>query len=114
MKKKVFAVILAAAAFCGSLSPAKTCGSELVSLLWHGMECFLEVLDSLGRTGCRVVFSILIQMTMLKVSMAKAIMMLVIADDYILKKIIEEGLPPSLTKKKSPILKHQSLSGDSL
>ena len=34
MKKKVFAVILAAAAICGSLSPVYAADSELVLYTW--------------------------------------------------------------------------------
>ena len=37
MKKKVFAVILAAAAICGSLSPVYAADSELVLYTWEGM-----------------------------------------------------------------------------
>ena len=44
MKKKVFAVILAAAAICGSLSPVYAADSELVLYTWEGMFP-QEVLD---------------------------------------------------------------------
>lgn len=106
MKKKVFAVILAAAAICGSLSPVYAADSELVLYTWEGMFP-QEVLDGFEEeTGCKIVYSNFdTDETMLeKVSMAKGgDYDVVIADDYILEKIVEEVLPPSLTKTKSPI-----------
>ena len=93
MKKKVFAVILAAAAICGSLSPVYAADSELVLYTWEGMFP-QEVLDGFEEeTGCKIVYSNFdTDETMLeKVSMAKG-------GDYDVV-----VLPPSLTKTKSPI-----------
>ena len=57
MKKKVFAVILAAAAICGSLSPVYAADSELVLYTWEGMFP-QEVLDGFEEeTGCKIVYS---------------------------------------------------------
>ena len=73
MKKKVFAVILAAAAICGSLSPVYAADSELVLYTWEGMFP-QEVLDGFEEeTGCKIVYSNFdTDETMLeKVSMAK-------------------------------------------
>ena len=94
MKKKVFAVILAAAAICGSLSPVYAADSELVIYTWEGMFP-QEVLDGFEEeTGCKIVYSNFdTDETMLeKVSMAKGgDYDVVIADDYILEKIVEEA-----------------------
>ena len=103
MKKKVFAVILAAAAICGSLSPVYAADSELVLYTWEGMFP-QEVLDGFEEeTGCKIVYSNFdTDETMLeKVSMAKGgDYDVVIADDYILEKIVEEGLATKLDKDK--------------
>ena len=92
MKKKVFAVILAAAAICGSLSPVYAADSELVLYTWEGMFP-QEVLDGFEEeTGCKIVYSNFdTDETMLeKVSMAKGgDYDVVIADDYILEKIVD-------------------------
>ena len=103
MKKKVFAVILAATAICGSLSPVYAADSELVLYTWEGMFP-QEVLDGFEEeTGCKIVYSNFdTDETMLeKVSMAKGgDYDVVIADDYILEKIVEEGLATKLDKDK--------------
>ena len=105
-EEKVFAVILAAAAICGSLSPVYAADSELVLYTWEGMFP-QEVLDGFEEeTGCKIVYSNFdTDETMLeKVSMAKGgDYDVVIADDYILEKIVEEGLATKLDKDKSPI-----------
>lgn len=106
MKKKVFAVILAAAAICGSLSPVYAADSELVLYTWEGMFP-QEVLDGFEEeTGCKIVYSNFdTDETMLeKVSMAKGgDYDVVIADDYFSRKSVEEGLATKLDKTKSPI-----------
>ena len=103
MKKKLLAVILAAAAICGSLSPVYAADSELVLYTWEGMFP-QEVLDGFEEeTGCKIVYSNFdTDETMLeKVSMAKGgDYDVVIADDYILEKIVEEGLATKLDKDK--------------
>ena len=103
MKKKLLAVILAAAAVCGSVAPVYAADSELVLYTWDGMFP-QEVLDGFEEeTGTKVVFSHFdTDETMLeKVSMAEGgDYDVVIADDYILEKIIEEGLATKLDKEK--------------
>ena len=103
MKKKLLAVILAATAVCGSVAPVYAADSELVLYTWDGMFP-QEVLDGFEEeTGTKVVFSHFdTDETMLeKVSMAEGgDYDVVIADDYILEKIIEEGLATKLDKEK--------------
>ena len=115
MKKKVFAVILAAAAICGSLSPVYAADSELVLYTWEGMFP-QEVLDGFEEeTGCKIVYSNFDTdgtMRGRRFHGKGGDYDVVIADDYILEKIVEEGLATKLDKDKSPIGKHQSsLSG---
>ena len=99
MKKKLLAAILTVAAVCGSVAPVYAADSELVLYTWEGMFP-QEVLDGFEEeTGCKIVYSNFdTDETMLeKVSMAKGgDYDVVIADDYILEKII------SLTRKKFP------------
>ena len=101
MKKKVFAVILAAAAICGSLSPVYAADSELVLYTWEGMFP-QEVLDGFEEeTGCKIVYSNFdTDETMLeKVSMAKGgDYDVIVADDYIIQTAIEEGLQILINK----------------
>ena len=103
MKKKLLAAILTVAAVCGSVAPVYAADSELVLYTWEGMFP-QEVLDGFEEeTGCKVVYSNFdTDETMLeKVSMAKGgDYDVVIADDYILEKIIEEGLAAKLDKGK--------------
>ena len=103
MKKKLLAAILTVAAVCGSVAPVYAADSELVLYTWEGMFP-QEVLDGFEEeTGCKVVYSNFdTDETMLeKVSMAKGgDYDVVIADDYILEKIIEEGLAAKLDKEK--------------
>lgn len=103
MKKKLLAVILAAAAICGCVAPVYAADSELVLYTWEGMFP-QEVLDGFEEeTGCKIVYSNFdTDETMLeKVSMAKGgDYDVVIADDYILEKIVEEGLATKLDKEK--------------
>ena len=103
MKKKLLAAILTVAAVCGSVAPVYAADSELVLYTWEGMFP-QEVLDGFEEeTGCKVVYSTFdTEETMLeKVSMAKGgDYAVVIADDYILEKIIEEGLAAKLDKEK--------------
>ena len=103
MKKKLLAAILTVAAVCGSVAPVYAADSELVLYTWEGMFP-QEVLDGFEEeTGCKIVYSNFdTDETMLeKVSMAKGgDYDVVIADDYILEKIIEEGLATKLDKEK--------------
>ena len=103
MKKKLLAAILTVAAVCGSVAPVYAADSELVLYTWEGMFP-QEVLDGFEEeTGCKIVYSNFdTDETMLeKVSMAKGgDYDVVIADDYILEKIIEEGLAAKLDKGK--------------
>ena len=101
MKKKLLAAILTVAAVCGSVVPVYAADSELVLYTWEGMFP-QEVLDGFEEeTGYKIVYSNFdTDETMLeKVSMAKGgDYDVVIADDYILEKIIEEGLAKKLDK----------------
>ena len=103
MKKKLLAAILTVAAVCGSVAPVYAADSELVLYTWEGMFP-QEVLDGFEEeTGCKVVYSNFdTDETMLeKVSKAKGgVFVVVFADDYILLKIIEEGLAAKLDKGK--------------
>lgn len=103
MKKKVLAAILTAAALCSSLTPVYAADSELVLYTWEGVFP-QEVLDGFEEeTGVEVIYSNFdTDETMLeKVSMAEGgDYDVVIADDYILEKIIEEGLATKLDKEK--------------
>lgn len=103
MKKKLLAAILTVAAVCGSVVPVYAADSELVLYTWEGMFP-QEVLDGFEEeTGYKIVYSNFdTDETMLeKVSMAKGgDYDVVIADDYILEKIIEEGLATKLDKEK--------------
>ena len=103
MKKKLLAAILTVAAVCGSVAPVYAADSELVLYTWEGMFP-QEVLDGFEEeTGYKIVYSNFdTDETMLeKVSMAKGgDYDVVIADDYILEKIIEEGLATKLDKEK--------------
>ena len=103
MKKKLLAVILAAATLCTATAPVYAADSELVLYTWEGMFP-QEVLDGFeDETGCKIVYSNFdTDETMLeKVSMAKGgDYDVVIADDYILQKIVEEGLATQLDREK--------------
>lgn len=103
MKKKLLAAILTVAAVCGSVAPVYADDSELVLYTWEGMFP-QEVLDGFEEeTGYKIVYSNFdTDETMLeKVSMAKGgDYDVVIADDYILEKIIEEGLATKLDTEK--------------
>lgn len=103
MKKKLLAVILAATTLCAATAPVYAADSELVLYTWEGMFP-QEVLDGFeDETGCKIVYSNFdTDETMLeKVSMAKGgDYDVVIADDYILEKIVKEGLATKLDKEK--------------
>ncbi|MEI3437387.1 MAG: spermidine/putrescine ABC transporter substrate-binding protein [Blautia sp.] len=103
MKKKIFAAVLCAASVAASVTPAYADDSELVLYTWQGMFP-QEVLDDFeSETGIKVTYSNFdTDETMLeKVSMAKGgDYDVVIADDYILEKVIQEGLAEKLDKDK--------------
>ena len=95
MKKKIFAAVLCAASVAASVTPAYADDSELVLYTWQGMFP-QEVLDDFeSETGIKITYSNFdTDETMLeKVSMAKGgDYDVVIADDYILEKVVQEGL----------------------
>ncbi len=103
MKKKIFAAVLCAASVVASVTPAYADDSELVLYTWQGMFP-QEVLDDFeSETGIKITYSNFdTDETMLeKVSMAKGgDYDVVIADDYILEKVIQEGLAEKLDKDK--------------
>ena len=103
MKKKIFAAVLCAASVAASVTPAYADDSELVLYTWQGMFP-QEVLDDFeSETGIKITNSNFdTDETMLeKVSMAKGgDYDVVIADDYILEKVIQEGLAEKLDKDK--------------
>ena len=103
MKKRIFAAVLCAVSVGGSVAPVYAADSELVLYTWDGMFP-QEVLDGFEEeTGTKVVFSHFdTDETMLeKVSMAEGgDYDVVIADDYILEKVIQEGLAEKLDKDK--------------
>ena len=103
MKKKIFAAVLCAAFVAASVTPAYADDSELVLYTWQGMFP-QEVLDDFeSETGIKITYSNFdTDETMLeKVSMAKGgDYDVVIADDYILEKVIQEGLAEKLDKDK--------------
>ena len=103
MKKKIFAAVLCAASVAASVTPAYADDSELVLYTWQGMFP-QEVLDDFeSETGIKITYSNFdTDETMLeKVSMAKGgDYDVVIADDYILEKVIQEGLAEKLDKDK--------------
>ncbi|WP_373215131.1 PotD/PotF family extracellular solute-binding protein [Ruminococcus sp. 5_1_39BFAA] len=103
MKKKVLAGVLCAAAMAAVSMPVYADDSELVLYTWEGMFP-QEVLDGFeDETGIKIVYSNFdTDETMLeKVSMAKGgDYDVVIADDYILEKVIQEGLAEKLDKEK--------------
>ena len=103
MKKKIFAAVLCAASVAAYVTPAYADDSELVLYTWQGMFP-QEVLDDFeSETGIKITYSNFdTDETMLeKVSMAKGgDYDVVIADDYILEKVIQEGLAEKLDKDK--------------
>ena len=103
MKKKVVAGLLCAAMTAAFVSTVYAADSELVLYTWEGMFP-QEVLDGFEEeTGVKVIYSNFdTDETMLeKVSMAKGgDYDVVIADDYILEKIVQEGLAEKLDKEK--------------
>ena len=103
MKKKIFAAVLCAASVAASVTPAYADDSELVLYTWQGMFP-QEVLDGFeSETGIKITYSNFdTDETMLeKVSMAKGgDYDVVIADDYILEKVVQEGLAEKLDKDK--------------
>ena len=103
MRKKIFAAVLCAASVAAYVTPAYADDSELVLYTWQGMFP-QEVLDDFeSETGIKITYSNFdTDETMLeKVSMAKGgDYDLVIADDYILEKVIQEGLAEKLDKDK--------------
>lgn len=103
MKKKIFAAVLCAAFVAASVTPAYADDSELVLYTWQGMFP-QEVLDDFeSETGIKITYSNFdTDETMLeKVSMAKGgDYDVVIADDYILEKVVQEGLAEKLDKDK--------------
>ena len=103
MKKKIFAAVLCAASVAASVTPAYADDSELVLYTWQGMFP-QEVLDDFeSETGIKITYSNFdTDETMLeKVSMAKGgDYDVVIADDYILEKVVQEGLAEKLDKVK--------------
>lgn len=103
MRKKIFAAVLCAASVAASVTPAYADDSELVLYTWQGMFP-QEVLDDFeSETGIKITYSNFdTDETMLeKVSMAKGgDYDVVIADDYILEKVIQEGLAEKLDKDK--------------
>jgi len=103
MKKKILAAVLCAASVAAYVTPAYADDSELVLYTWQGMFP-QEVLDDFeSETGIKITYSNFdTDETMLeKVSMAKGgDYDVVIADDYILEKVIQEGLAEKLDKDK--------------
>ena len=103
MKKKVLAAVLCAASALAFAMPVCADDSELVLYTWQGMFP-QEVLDGFEEeTGIKVVYSNFdTDETMLeKVSMAEGgDYDVVIADDYILEKVIQEGLAEKLDTEK--------------
>ena len=103
MKKKIFAAVLCAASVAASVTPAYADDSELVLYTWQGMFP-QEVLDDFeSETGIKITYSNFdTDETMLeKVSMAEGgDYDVVIADDYILEKVVQEGLAEKLDKDK--------------
>lgn len=103
MRKKIFAAVLCAACVAAYVTPAYADDSELVLYTWQGMFP-QEVLDDFeSETGIKITYSNFdTDETMLeKVSMAKGgDYDVVIADDYILEKVIQEGLAEKLDKDK--------------
>ena len=103
MKKKIFAAVLCAASVAASVTPAYADDSELVLYTWQGMFP-QEVLDDFeSETGIKITYSNFdTDETMLeKVSMAKGgDYDVVIADDYILEKVVQEGRAEKLDKDK--------------
>ena len=103
MKKKIFAAVLCAASVAASVTPAYADDSELVLYTWQGMFP-QEVLDDFeSETGIKITYSNFdTDETMLeKVSMANGgDYDVVIADDYILEKVVQEGLAEKLDKDK--------------
>ena len=103
MKKKIFAAVLCAVSVAAYVTPAYADDSELVLYTWQGMFP-QEVLDDFeSETGIKITYSNFdTDETMLeKVSMAKGgDYDVVIADDYILEKVIQEGLAEKLDKDK--------------
>ena len=103
MRKKIFAAVLCAASVAAYVTPAYADDSELVLYTWQGMFP-QEVLDDFeSETGIKITYSNFdTDETMLeKVSMAKGgDYEVVIADDYILEKVIQEGLAEKLDKDK--------------
>lgn len=105
MKRKTVAVLLCAAAVAAAAVPVYADDSELVLYTWQGMFP-QEVLDGYEEeTGNKVIYSNFdTDETMLeKLSMAKGgDYDVVIADDYIIEKVIQEGLAEKLDKEKLP------------
>ena len=103
MKKRIFAAVLCAVSVAAYVTPAYADDSELVLYTWQGMFP-QEVLDDFeSETGIEITYSNFdTDETMLeKVSMAKGgDYDVVIADDYILEKVIQEGLAEKLDKDK--------------
>ncbi|MDY3085842.1 MAG: spermidine/putrescine ABC transporter substrate-binding protein [Blautia sp.] len=103
MRKKIFAAVLCAASVAAYVTPAYADDSELVLYTWQGMFP-QEVLDDFeSETGIKITYSNFdTDETMLeKVSMSKGgDYDVVIADDYILEKVIQEGLAEKLDKDK--------------
>ena len=103
MKKKIFVAVLCAESVAASVTPDYADDSELVLYTWQGMFP-QEVLDDFeSETGIKITYSNFdTDETMLeKVSMAKGgDYDVVIADDYILEKVIQEGLAEKLDKDK--------------
>ena len=103
MKKRIFAAVLCAVSVAAYVTPAYADDSELVLYTWQGMFP-QEVLDDFeSETGIKITYSNFdTDETMLeKVSMAKGgDYDVVIADDYILEKVIQEGLAEKLDKDK--------------
>lgn len=103
MRKKLVAVLLCAAAVAAATMPVYADGSELVLYTWQGMFP-QEVLDGYEEeTGNKVIYSNFdTDETMLeKLSMAEGgDYDVVIADDYIIEKVVQEGLAEKLDKEK--------------
>ena len=103
MKKRIFAAVLCAVSVAAYVTPAYADDSELVLYTWQGMFP-QEVLDDFeSETGIKITYSNFdTDETMLeKVSMAKGgDYDVVIADDYLLDKVIQEGLAEKLDKDK--------------
>ena len=103
MKKRIFAAVLCAVSVAAYVTPAYADDSELVLYTWQGMFP-QEVLDDFeSETGIKITYSNFdTDENMLeKLSMAKGgDYDVVIADDYILEKVIQEGLAEKLDKDK--------------